>query len=78
QAAGLYEAALQAANGNDRAQIARAAADMENQYGRTAYAQMTALAAAKALYAAGDEAGAKAQLQWTVDHAQDDSYRQIA
>lgn len=78
QAAGLYEAALQAANGNDLAQIARAAADMENQYGRTAYAQMTALAAAKALYAAGDEAGAKAQLQWTVDHAQDDAYRQIA
>ena len=51
---------------------------MEDKFGRTAYAQMTALGAAKALYAAGDEAAAKAQLQWTIDHAKDDEYKQIA
>jgi predicted negative regulator of RcsB-dependent stress response len=78
QAAGLYEAALQVMASPDRAQIARAASDMEDQYGGTAYAPMTALAAAKALYTAGDEAGAKAQLQWTIDHAKDDAFREIA
>ncbi|QHP90065.1 tetratricopeptide repeat protein [Burkholderia glumae] len=78
QASGLYEAVQQAVSSGDKAKIARAASDMEDKYCRTAYAQMTALAAAKALYMAGDTAGAKAQLQWTIDHAQDDAYKQIA
>ncbi|AJK46742.1 tetratricopeptide repeat protein [Burkholderia plantarii] len=78
QASGLYEAVQQAVSSGDKAKIARAASDMEDKYGRTAYAQMTALAAAKGLYMAGDTAGAKAQLQWTIDHAQDDAYKQIA
>ncbi|MBB5456965.1 tetratricopeptide repeat protein [Paraburkholderia sp. Cpub6] len=78
EAAVLYDQAQQAAASGDKAQIARVAADMEDKFGRTAYAQMTALGAAKALYAAGDEAGAKAQLQWTIDHAKDDEFKQIA
>ncbi|KVG85469.1 hypothetical protein WJ36_06255 [Burkholderia ubonensis] len=78
QASGLYEQVQKAAASNDKATMARAAADMEDKYGGTPYAQMTALAAAKVLYAAGDAAGAKAQLQWAVDHAKDDEYRQIA
>ncbi|HDR8906915.1 TPA: tetratricopeptide repeat protein [Burkholderia multivorans] len=78
EASGLYEQVQKAAAANDKATIARAAADMEDKYGRTAYAQMTALSAAKVLYAAGDTAGAKAQLQWAADHAKDDEYKQIA
>ncbi|KVX11596.1 hypothetical protein WL02_22995 [Burkholderia ubonensis] len=78
QASGLYEQVQKAAALNDKATMARAAADMEDKYGGTPYAQMTALAAAKVLYAAGDAAGAKTQLQWAVDHAKDDEYRQIA
>ncbi|KVP41319.1 tetratricopeptide repeat protein [Burkholderia ubonensis] len=78
QASGLYEQVQKAAASNDKATMARAAADMEDKYGGTPYAQMTALAAAKVLYAAGDTAGAKTQLQWAVDHAKDDEYRQIA
>ncbi|MBB5442106.1 MULTISPECIES: tetratricopeptide repeat protein [unclassified Paraburkholderia] len=78
EAAVLYDQVQQAAASGDKAQIARVAADMEDKFGRTAYAQMTALGAAKALYAAGDEAGAKAQLQWTIDHAKDDEFKQIA
>ncbi|MGS0892189.1 tetratricopeptide repeat protein [Burkholderia stagnalis] len=78
EASGLYEQVQKAAAANDKATIARAAADMENKYGGTAYAQMTALAAAKTLYTAGDAAGAKAQLQWAADHAKDDEYKQIA
>ncbi|MGF6636911.1 putative negative regulator of RcsB-dependent stress response [Paraburkholderia sp. MM5496-R1] len=78
EAAVLYDQVQQAAASGDKAQIARVAADMEDKFGRTAYAQMTALGAAKALYVAGDEAGAKAQLQWTIDHAKDDEFKQIA
>jgi predicted negative regulator of RcsB-dependent stress response len=78
EAAVLYDQVQQAVTANDKAKVARVAADMEDKFGRTAYAQMTALAAAKALYAAGDSAAAKAQLQWAVDHAKDDEYKQIA
>ncbi|MDR8728442.1 tetratricopeptide repeat protein [Burkholderia pseudomultivorans] len=78
EASGLYEQVQKAAAANDKATMARAAADMEDKYGSTAYAQMTALSAAKVLYAAGDAAGAKAQLQWAADHAKDDEYKQIA
>ncbi|MGV2291520.1 tetratricopeptide repeat protein [Trinickia sp. YCB016] len=78
QAAVLYEQVQQAVASGDKAKVSRVAADMEDRYGSTAYGQMTALAASKALYDAGDEAGAKAQLQWAVDHAKDDEYKEIA
>ncbi|WP_175664804.1 tetratricopeptide repeat protein [Burkholderia ambifaria] len=78
EASGLYEQVQKAAAANDKATMARAAADMEDKFARTPYAQMTALSAAKTLYAAGDAAGAKAQLQWAVEHARDDEYKQIA
>jgi predicted negative regulator of RcsB-dependent stress response len=78
EAAVLYDQVQQAVAAGDRAKISRVAADMEDKFSGTAYAQMTALSTAKALYAAGDEAGAKAQLQWTIDHAKDDEFKQIA
>jgi predicted negative regulator of RcsB-dependent stress response len=78
QAAVLYEQVQQTVASGDKALVTRIASDMEDRYGGTAYAQMTALAAAKSLYAAGDEAAAKAQLQWAVDHAKDDEYKEIA
>ncbi|ABC38669.1 tetratricopeptide repeat protein [Burkholderia thailandensis] len=78
QAAVLYEQVQLAVQSNDKVKVSRIASDMEDKFGSTAYAQMTALEAAKALYGAGDAAGAKAQLQWTVDHAKDDEYKQIA
>ncbi|HTR11206.1 MAG TPA: tetratricopeptide repeat protein [Paraburkholderia sp.] len=78
EAAVLYDQVQQAANGSDKDMLTRVASDMENRFGSTAYAQMTALAVAKALYMAGDTAGAKAQLQWAADHAKDDEFRQIA
>jgi predicted negative regulator of RcsB-dependent stress response len=78
EAAVLYDQVQQAVAANDKALVSRVSADMEDKFGGTAYAQMTALAAAKALYAAGDSAGAKAQLQWAIDHAKDDEYKQIA
>ncbi|OUL71911.1 tetratricopeptide repeat protein [Paraburkholderia hospita] len=78
EAAVLYDQVQQATTGTDKAAITRVATDMEDKFSGTAYAQMTALAAAKALYAAGDEPGAKVQLQWAVDHAKDDEFKQIA
>lgn len=78
QAAVLYDQVQQAVNSGDKALVNRVSSDMESKFGGTAYAQMTALAAAKALYSAGDEAGAKAQLQWAIDNAKDDEFKQIA
>ena len=78
EAAVLYDQVQQAVASGDKAMVTRVATDMEDRYSRTAYAQMTALGAAKALYGAGDEAGAKAQLQWAIDHAKDDEFKQIA
>ncbi|HKR45838.1 MAG TPA: tetratricopeptide repeat protein [Paraburkholderia sp.] len=78
EAAVLYDQVQQAANSSDKAMLTRVASDMEDRFGGTAYAQMTALGVAKALYMAGDTAGAKAQLQWAADHAKDDEFRQVA
>jgi predicted negative regulator of RcsB-dependent stress response len=78
EAAVLYDQVQQALAAGDKAKITRVAADMEDKFSGTAYAQMTALGAAKALYAAGDEPAAKAQLQWVVDHAKDDEFKQVA
>ncbi|MDR5820384.1 MULTISPECIES: tetratricopeptide repeat protein [unclassified Caballeronia] len=78
EASVLYDHLQQAVNGPDQALVARMASDMEDKFGGTAYAQMGALAAAKSLYAAGNAAGAKTQLQWVIDHAKDDEYKQIA
>ncbi|WP_322058229.1 tetratricopeptide repeat protein [Paraburkholderia sp. J63] len=78
EAAVLYDQVQQASASGDKALLTRISTDMEDRFGRTAYAQMTALTVAKALYMAGDTAGAKAQLQWAADHAKDDEFRQIA
>jgi predicted negative regulator of RcsB-dependent stress response len=78
EAAVLYDQVQQAMASGDKAKITRVAGDMEDRYSGTAYAQMTALAAAKALYAASDEPAAKTQLQWVIDHAKDDEFKQVA
>ncbi|HTH59091.1 MAG TPA: tetratricopeptide repeat protein [Paraburkholderia sp.] len=78
EAAVLYDQVQQAVANGDAALYTRIAGDMENRYGGTAYAQMTALGVAKAMYMAGDASSAKAQLQWAADHAKDDEFRQIA
>jgi predicted negative regulator of RcsB-dependent stress response len=78
EASVLYDHLQQAVNSNDQAMVGRITSDMEDKFGGTAYAQMSALAAAKAFYTAGNTAGAKTQLQWAIDHARDDEYKQIA
>ncbi len=78
EAAVLYDQLQQAVASNDKGLVTRVSADMEDKFGGTAYGEMTALSAAKSLYMSGDTAAAKTQLQWAVDHAKDDEYKQIA
>jgi predicted negative regulator of RcsB-dependent stress response len=77
EAAVLYEQVEKAATAKDLERIKRAAGDLESRYGKTAYAPMSALWAARVLYEGGDLASAKAQLQWAIDNA-DGEYQYLA
>jgi predicted negative regulator of RcsB-dependent stress response len=77
EASSLYDALVVAAEANDNAKVQRMAVDIESKYDSTAYAQMAALAAAKAAFDANDLKTAKAQLQWAVDHGNDE-YKSVA
>lgn len=77
-AALLYEQVQKAVEAKDADRIKRAAADMQSKYGKTAYGEMSALVVARALYDAGDVAGAKAQLKWAAEHADREEYRVLA
>ena len=77
QAAQLYEQLQVAVTAKDNAKVQRAAGDMESRFGGTAYAQMSALVAAKSAFDASDLKTAKAKLQWTLEHGSDE-YKAIA
>lgn len=77
EASGLYDGLTEAVQANDKAKIQRITSDIEGKYGSTAYGQMAALAAAKAAFDANDLKTAKTQLQWAIDHG-DDEYKAIA
>jgi predicted negative regulator of RcsB-dependent stress response len=78
QAAQLYEELNRALATKDAPKVQRAATDLRDRYGRTAYAEMGALNAARAAFDANDLTGAKAQLQWVVDHGRDDAFQALA
>jgi len=77
EASGLYDELVTSSQANDNAKVQRIAADVESKFGSTAYAQMAALAAAKSAFDANDLKTAKAQLQWVVDHGNDE-YKSVA
>jgi predicted negative regulator of RcsB-dependent stress response len=76
EASALYDE-LQASVGKDNAKVQRAAADIESRYGRSHYAQMGALVAAKSAFEANDLKAAKSQLAWAVEHGNDE-YKAVA
>jgi predicted negative regulator of RcsB-dependent stress response len=76
-ASALYDEMQNAVVAKDSAKIQRATADMESQFASTAYAPMTALAAAKQAFEANDLKTAKTQLQWAIEHGNDE-YKAIA
>ena len=78
QASVLYQAVSQAARANDISKAKEPASQILDRYARTAYAPRAALLYAKMLYDSGDKAGARAQLQWVVDHASGDELKAIA
>ena len=78
QASVLYQAVSQAARANDVSKAKEPASQIVDRYARTAYAPRAALLYAKMLYDSGDKAGARAQLQWVVEHASADELKSIA
>ena len=78
KAGSLYQAVSQAARANDAAKAKEPATQIEDQYGGTAYAPRAALLYAHLLYDAGDKTGAKAQLQWAIDHSSGDELKAVA
>jgi predicted negative regulator of RcsB-dependent stress response len=74
---GLYDELQKSLTGNDNAKVQRIAGDIETRFGGTAYAQMAALGAAKGAFDANDLKTAKTQLQWAVEHGNDE-YKSIA
>ena len=73
----LYEELQKSLTDKDNAKVQRIAADVESKFGSTAYGPMAALAAAKGAFDANDLKAAKAQLQWVIEHGNDE-YKSIA
>jgi predicted negative regulator of RcsB-dependent stress response len=78
QAAQLYEELQKGFAAKDNAKVQRAATDMQDKFSRTAYAQMSALTAAKSAFDANDIKAAKSQLQWVINNGRADEYKAIA
>jgi len=77
EASMLYDGLTDAVGANDNTKAQRIAADIQSKFKRTTYAQMSALAAAKAAFEAGDLKAARAQLQWVIDNGNDE-YKSVA
>ncbi|AKU24531.1 tetratricopeptide repeat protein [Massilia sp. MB5] len=76
QASTLYDE-MQTSVGKDNAKVQRAAGDIQSRFGATAYAQMSALVAAKSAFDANDMKAAKAQLQWVIEKGNEE-YKAVA
>ena len=74
----LYQAVSDGARKNDPAKAKDAMTELADRFGGTAYAPRGALLYAKLLFDAGDKNGAKAQLAWVIDHADEEELRAIA
>ena len=78
KAAVLYEEIVKAVDGKDQAKVTRATGDIRERYGRTPYASMGALLAARSAFDAGDLKSAKAYLQWVIDQSSGEEYQSLA
>jgi predicted negative regulator of RcsB-dependent stress response len=72
QASVLFDEMQTAINAKDNAKVARVAGDIESKFGRSAYASLGALSAAKTFFDANDLKAAKAQLEWVVAHGNEE------
>jgi predicted negative regulator of RcsB-dependent stress response len=72
QASAIYNLLEQAVAAGDAQKVKGAAGELAEKYGRTTYASLGALLAAKQSFDAGDLKTAKAQLGWAADHGKDE------
>jgi predicted negative regulator of RcsB-dependent stress response len=73
----LYAAVSEGARTNNPAKAKEAMAQLTDRYAGTPYAPRAALLYAKTLWDSGDKAGARAQLQWVLDHSTDNELLQV-
>lgn len=78
QASQLYYEMQNTVMSDDNERALRVAKDTQEKFGRTAYAPMVTLVAAKMAYEENKVDVAKTQLQWVVDNAKQDGYKAIA
>lgn len=71
QASQLYEEMKKPEMTKEATKVLRAASDLQTRFGSTSYAAMGSLFAAKAAFDANDLKGAKAQLQWVIEHSKE-------
>jgi len=74
----VFDALAKAAQGGDAKALRDSAGTLIESYPRTLYASMGALVAARFHFDRNDSKSAKAQLQWVVDNAPSDDFRDIA
>ncbi|KQV54540.1 MULTISPECIES: tetratricopeptide repeat protein [unclassified Duganella] len=72
QASVLFDELQTAVSAKDNTKVARVAGDIESKFGKSAYASLAALSAAKSFFDANDLKSAKAQLEWVVAHGNDE------
>jgi predicted negative regulator of RcsB-dependent stress response len=72
QAAMVYNVLQKAVVDKDSQRIKAASGELIEKFGRTGYASLGAMTTAKAMIDAADAKTAKLQLQWVVDHGQDE------
>ncbi len=77
QASTLYSAAMLGVRGNDLNKARDAVTQLTDRYGGTTYASSGAMLLARLLFDKGDKTGAATQLQWVVDHGEEEA-RQVA
>ena len=78
QAGALFETLAHAAGGGDAKGLRDAGGALLENHGRTMYATMGALVAAKFYFDRGDLKSAKAQLQWVLEHGRTEDMRDLA
>jgi len=78
RAGALYDSLAKAIVANDPKELRDATGSLAEGFPRSTYASMGALAAARFFFDRGDLKGARAQLQWVVEHAPTDELRDIA
>lgn len=77
-ASNQFEVLSKAAQGTDAKAVRDAAGELLEKYPRSTYASMGALSSAKYYFDKNDLKSAKAQLQWVIENAHAEEFRDIA